>query len=103
MINVKVKQTSTHMSLHISGHANMGEYGEDIVCSAVSCLCFSIANQLLLLDADLDISVLDNDFKFNEINLNHDNKLLLDTLQNGLFNIMEEYPQAIKIMEVEAC
>lgn len=103
MINVKVKQTEDYMSLHVSGHANMGEYGEDIVCSAVSCLCFSIANQLLLLEPNLDISAIDNDFKFNEIKLTHDHKLLLDTLLNGLFSVMEEYPQAIKIMEVEAC
>lgn len=103
MINVKVNHQDHMINLHISGHANMGEYGSDIVCSAVSCLCFSIANSMLKLDNHLQISAIDNEFVFTAIPLNHDNELLINTLVDGLKSIYEQYPQAIKIMEVEAC
>jgi uncharacterized protein YsxB (DUF464 family) len=40
------------LTLQVKGHANYAESGKDIVCSAVSCLCISLANTLLAAGVD---------------------------------------------------
>ena len=43
---------SVILTLCVSGHADYAENGKDIVCSAVSCLCISLANTLLSTGVD---------------------------------------------------
>ena len=43
---------SVLLTLCVMGHANYAENGKDIVCSAVSCLCISLANTLLAAGVD---------------------------------------------------
>lgn len=101
MIKVEITRKDNYVTdIKISGHANMGDYGQDIVCSAVSSLCFCIGNQLLMLNENLAISADDNIFLFCNLPHDHDVELLITTLINGLMMISQEYPQAIKLMEV---
>lgn len=101
MIKVKVKRENNNITyINVTGHAKYADYGSDIVCSAVSCLCFTIANQLLSIDETLDITAVNNDFSFTNMNDTHDVQLLLNTLVNGLVQVENEYSKNIKVMEV---
>lgn len=47
MIEVTVRRTENRIDeIEISGHANAGKYGSDIVCSAVSAISFGILNSI---------------------------------------------------------
>lgn len=101
MVKVRIKYKDDFVTnVSISGHALMGDFGNDIVCSAISSICFCIGNQLLLIDKDLNISAKDNCFNFQNLPNEHDIQLLITTLINGLEMISQDYPQAIKLMEV---
>ncbi len=101
MIKVKVKRENNNITyINVTGHAEFADYGSDIVCSAVSCLCFTIANQLLSIDDTLDITAVNNDFSFTNLSDTHDVQLLLNTLVNGLVQVEDEYSKNIKVMEV---
>ena len=42
MITVTVtRENGNPVGFRVSGHANMGEYGEDLVCAAVSAIVFN--------------------------------------------------------------
>ena len=48
MIKIKfIKRNNNFLSFEISGHANNGKYGEDIVCAAVSATSTMILNGLI--------------------------------------------------------
>ncbi len=101
MIKVKVKRENNNITyINVTGHAEFADYGSDIVCSAVSCLCFTIANQLLSIDDSLNITAENNDFSFTNLSDTHDVQLLLNTLVNGLVQVENEYSKNIKVMEV---
>lgn len=101
MIKVKVKRENNNITyINVTGHAEFADYGSDIVCSAVSCLCFTIANQLLSIDDSLNITAENNDFSFTNLSDTHDVQLLLNTLVNGLVQVEDEYSKNIKVMEV---
>ncbi len=104
MIKVKIKKENNIITnINISGHANYDTYGFDIVCSAVSSLCFCIANQLLLIDKTIRIEVLDNIINYTNITNNHDTQLLINTLVNGLRDISNNYPNNVVVKEEAIC
>lgn len=86
--------------INISGHANFDEPGSDIVCAAVSMLCFGIGNSLLKNFKEFELSILDNEFVFYDNIKNKDTQLLLDTLLDGLYMVEDQYSEFIKIEEV---
>ena len=47
-------------SLEVSGHAESGEYGKDLVCASVSSIMFGFMNALDVLEADIAIECEDN-------------------------------------------
>lgn len=97
--NYKVENQNI-IHIHISGHANYSEYGSDIVCSAVSMICYTIGNALMNLSDDFALSIEDNVFVFND-NLNtSESKLLLKTLFEGMLMVENQYNDFIKIEEV---
>ena len=63
-------------SFKMTGHADSGPYGQDIVCAAVSALSISTVNGLEQVVHT---------------------KILLKTLLNGLCDIQESYPQNIEV------
>ena len=82
----------------ISGHAGYAQAGEDIVCSAVTVLCFNIPFK-----ADVDekrggyLKVL---FPLEGME-DHDTQLLLKTLVMGLSDIALEYKNYLTLIHEE--
>ena len=48
-------------SLSVSGHADFGEYGRDLICAAVSSIIFGFMNALDETGEDLEISQEENE------------------------------------------
>ena len=86
------------LSLRVKGHANYGESGKDIVCSAVSCLCISLANTLLATGVDKRcIRMEDGSFYVSATIV--ENRAYaegaFDMAVNGLQMIAEQYPNHV--------
>lgn len=82
------------IGFHVSGHAFHGEYGNDIVCAAVSALAINTINAIEVL-TDNDIEYLYDEDGALELlpRVDFDEKalLLLDALYVGIKAIIEEY------------
>ncbi|KRL01325.1 ribosomal-processing cysteine protease Prp [Liquorilactobacillus capillatus] len=106
MIKVRFFRSNQQTSgFEITGHADAGEYGQDIVCAAVSVLTISTINGMKKLvqikpkvDANeeeggyLSVKLSQHEFQ------NHDAQLLLANLELGLQAIVENYANYIKII-----
>ncbi|MBU5466519.1 ribosomal-processing cysteine protease Prp [Virgibacillus sp. MSJ-26] len=108
MIEVTIyKQKSKISSFEISGHAESGPYGYDLVCAAVSAVSFGSVNAVMeLCEVSLDIDQgREGGYLFVEIpqpiNVQLWNKvsLLFEAMVVSLQTIEEEYGQFIKIKE----
>ncbi|MBQ6334109.1 MAG: ribosomal-processing cysteine protease Prp [Erysipelotrichaceae bacterium] len=44
-----------YLSLQVSGHAEYGEYGKDLICASVSSIMFGFMNALDALNEDVEI------------------------------------------------
>jgi len=49
-----------YISLKVSGHAQAGEYGKDLICASVSSIMFGFMNALDMLDEEIEIKQLTN-------------------------------------------
>ncbi|WP_105955963.1 ribosomal-processing cysteine protease Prp [Apilactobacillus quenuiae] len=93
-------------SFKITGHADSGDYGKDIVCAAASVLSISTVNGLNEV-AKLDPKVKSNDIDggFMEVTIpnteNHDNMIasqaILHSFENGMIDISKSYAKYIKL------
>ena len=85
----------------ITGHADAGPYGQDIVCAAVSALAISTVNGLEHLVQVKPAVESDNQngglLKVSQLGVDHDSQLLLNTLMNGLLDVQESYPDNIGV------
>lgn len=118
MITAEFNLKGNLWSFKVSGHALFDVRGRDIVCASVSSLTIAIANQLLI-DEDelpeltipeaidvytggsLDYQLPTTEESFIECIAIKDtfaNKLLLDTLVEGLEQIEQQYPDNIKVV-----
>ena len=81
--------------LSVDGHANYAESGKDIVCSAVSCLCVSLANALVAGGVHEEcIRMEDGSFSVN-VSVMENQKYIegaFDMATLGLQQISEQYP-----------
>lgn len=86
----------------IKGHAEYGNYGEDIVCSGITTAVFTTLNLLNKLLKEEDYTLIENeeqgliDFKLNKID--DLSLLIIQNLLDILINIEEQYPQNLKII-----
>ncbi len=98
-VNVLIKSNFIY-EVELSGHAFYSDYGQDIVCSAISVLCYTIANKILDLDEEqIDVIIKEGYFKIIVNKYTHDTELLLETLIMGLTMIEEQYKEEINIKE----
>lgn len=106
MIQVMVKRTDGNItSFVISGHANSGPYGYDLVCAAVSAVSFGSVNAALKIGkADLQIEQAeDGGYLKVEIppNIPNENKekiqLIFEAMIVSLETIEREYKQFINV------
>lgn len=89
-------------AFRISGHAEYGNYGEDIVCSGITTATFTTLNLLDKLLKQEDYTLIQNedtgliDFKLNKTD--DLSLLIIQNLLDILINIEEQYPQNLKII-----
>lgn len=93
-------------SVLITGHAESGPYGQDIVCAAVSALSIGAVNSLIEI-AEVSLNVTSADDQGGYLNFSLPEKLnqkqmetaqiLLKSLHLSLKNIEEEYKDYLKI------
>ena len=87
----------------MSGHAECGEYGEDLVCAAVSALaqtCILGLTEVLCIKPDYRLNV-DGESRCilpRELNTEQASgaRVLLQTLRVGLYSISMSYPGTLK-------
>lgn len=101
MIRCAINRTDDVVNfVNVSGHSNFSTEGSDIVCAAVSMLCYGIGNALIKNCPDFDLKILDNEFIFYDNVKTHDSKLLIDVLIDGLKMVEDQYSKYIQIEEV---
>lgn len=89
-------------SIQITGHAQSGPYGRDIVCAGVSVASIGALNALdVLCHEDCALQMQDNRIDIQV--LNHTDKVQnsLDFLRIQLETVSEQYPQSIQITRKE--
>ena len=86
-----------YVSLNVSGHAEYGEYGKDLVCASVSSIMFGFMNALDALDERIEIEQLENEI----VIINHTNlEVVIDYFElviMQLKTIEESYGDFIKV------
>lgn len=109
MINVTLFEKSNFLiGFELSGHAGYAEYGNDIVCAAISVLAINTVNSIDAFTDDLfDYTVGEEDgllnFKLISNNISEKSELLLNAFKLGILSIQQQYGKTyidIKIEEV---
>ena len=97
MINVIIKRDKDKIEkgIEIKGHAGYGEYGQDIICAAVSSLALNMANSVEeFTDDHFEGSVSDDggyfSFSFPD-EISPESQLLMKSLILGLQIIQRDY------------
>lgn len=102
----KRDEAGSIVSFTLTGHAGAGEYGEDIVCSAVSALSISAVNGIEALtgfEPILDVDTKNGGYLYVEVieDITQEQKnisqILLENLLLGLQGIKEKYDDFIEI------
>ncbi|MBU8905023.1 ribosomal-processing cysteine protease Prp [Desertibacillus haloalkaliphilus] len=109
MINVRVERKLNKQisSFTMSGHANAGPYGYDLVCAGASAVSFGAVNAIdALCHVQLDVEMEDDGGFLRCIipsHLDSDThekvQLLLDGMIVSLQSIAEQYSEHIKVIE----
>ena len=97
MTTITITKTSDdrYKIIECSGHAGFAEYGEDIVCAAVSVLSINLINSLdqftedkISVEQDEDLGLIRLRF---EDNPSHDADLLVRSFELGVDSIFRQY------------
>ncbi|MFA6074589.1 MAG: ribosomal-processing cysteine protease Prp [Negativicutes bacterium] len=103
MIKVGIYKDSNGLvnGCKIVGHARYAESGQDIVCSAISILTYTIASAIQrLLNFQLDGDMSDGRMEFFLADAANDQtQLLFETMLIGLSEIAQQYPKKVRIYE----
>ena len=85
----------------LSGHADSGPYGYDIVCAAVSALAISTVNGLEQVVHDhpqVDQNAEEGGYlSVEHISAGHDAQIIMQTFLNGLADIADNYSKFLSI------
>ena len=108
MITVTVtRENGNPVGVHVSGHANMGEYGEDLVCAAVSAIVQTAIlgiTEVCHIQAGVSVEegnttcILSKDASTDEIRRAG---IVFDTMIAGLRSIRQAYPKTLKFRNKE--
>jgi len=89
------------ISFKLTGHADAGPYGQDIVCAAVSVLAISTVNGLeRVVHTHPEIIQDQNNGGYLEvknIDLGHDVQIIMQTFFNGMLDIQDNYSDHIEV------
>ena len=86
------------LTLYVKGHANYAESGKDIVCSAVSCLCISLANTMLAAGVEKRCFRMEDGSFYMSAAIAENQAYAegaFDMAVNGLQMIAEQYPDHV--------
>jgi len=106
MIIAKFKQNDNHYAFSIEGHANYAEHGKDIVCSSVSVLGITVANEISDILPSYSRVESDNGLLRCHFNLSFDCKNYFEFHVDRLFQMLKEniqdialqYPDYVKVI-----
>lgn len=98
MTKVNILQDNNKLkSITIDDHAGFAEYGQDIVCAAISSIIFGTLNALMVYKLPEEyVEIRDAYIKIDLID-NHDIQVVANTMLIQLQTIQESYPDYIKI------
>ena len=85
----------------MTGHADSGPYGSDIVCAACSALAISTVNELNRVSDHKPVVKSDSKnggfLSVSSISGEHDSQLLVDALFHGLNDVAHSYAKYIQV------
>lgn len=87
-----------------TGHAGYADYGEDIVCAAVSGILYAVANTLSDMDVNAYIEESDNRLRVKIVDLSHQDPAVQSVLKVawlGADGIKQEYGKFLNIKSKE--
>lgn len=98
MIRVTVSRdsgTDTCTGIELEGHAGFGDYGQDVICAAVSALALNMANSVETFTSDRFEGGSEEEtghfwFRFTG-QISSESRLLMNSLVLGIRNIQREY------------
>lgn len=101
MTNIEVKSGNRKMELTVEGHSGYSSSGTDIVCAAISILCFTLLNAVMeQQDKPLKTSYQKKDGYFS-LNFFHCNdeclKAVFYAVCNGFQLLAERYPEYVSL------
>ena len=86
------------IGFHLSGHAGAGEYGQDIVCAAVSSAAYMTANTITeIVKANVDITVQDGMMDLTVLDRLSACQDVLSGFQLHIQAMAEQYPDRIQL------
>ena len=105
MINIKFNPNT--YELDITGHAEHGEKGEDIVCAAISILFYTLAKSLIycraMLEEDVDYDMDDGNGHISckpKPQFERNISLIYWTILNGFEEIEKNYEKNVNLLVV---
>ncbi|MDF2681991.1 MAG: ysxB [Brevibacillus sp.] len=112
MITVKVQRNEQNEIevITVSGHANAGKHGSDIVCSAVSAVSLGLINASdILLNSNPDVQFAEKDGGFlkwtvrpvDDQLLREKQQLLAESMVVSLFMIAESYGKYVSVHDTK--
>ena len=94
-VNILRDRNEVVKGIDINGHAGYAEYGQDVICAAVSALVLNMANSVeSFTDDHFEGSVSEDggEFSFSfPDSISPESQLLMKSLILGLENILDEY------------
>ena len=94
-----IKVNKNENIITISGHANSGEYGKDIVCASVSSMVYLTVNALNRIN-EKSIDFEDNGImKIKVLSSDEITTVLIDNLMEHLKSLEKDYPKNLNVKE----
>lgn len=91
------------VSYEISGHAESGEYGHDVVCAAVSVLSITTANNIYEMASVKPVTKMEDGYLYVEIPISVPERqgqmaqILLEAFSNAMKAVEKDYGQYITL------
>lgn len=100
MITVKIeKENGYYKSVSVLGHAMYGDYGKDIVCSAVSSIVITTVNAILSLDKEsISYMVSKKGLNIKILKQKRVTNVLIHNMIRMLKELEKKYQENIKIL-----
>lgn len=99
MIQIKIKKSDSRSLIEIQGHANYADYGNDIVCAAISTAAIMTANLIEKLNLSYNIVdfVCEEGYFLLDIKIGDNTAMaVFENLEYTVDELQKQYPKYIK-------